>query len=85
MANDKNITMTEAIMSAKVNQPIIFEKRLLTLSSSILLSLAILMTIKRIGTVTTALITDVSINAWIGLICENVIHSPIKVEAIITE
>ena len=85
MANDKNITITEAVMIAKVNQPIIFEKRLLTFSSSIFLSLAILKTIKRMGTVTTALITDASINACIGLICENVIHSPIKVEAIITE
>ena len=85
MANDKNITITEAVMIAKVNHPITFEKRLLTLSSSIFLSLAILMTIKSMGTVMTALITAASINACIGLICENVIHTPIKVEAIITE
>jgi hypothetical protein len=43
------------------------------------------MTIKRMGTVTIALITAASINACIGLICENVIQTPIKVEAIITE
>ena len=85
MINDKNITITETVMIAKVSQPIIFEKRLLILSSSIFLSLASLMTIKRIGTVTTALITAASINACIGLICENVIQTPIKVEAIITE
>lgn len=72
-------------MSAKVNHPIMFEKRVLILSSSIFLSLASLITIKRIGTVTTALITEASINACIGLICENVIQTPIKVDAAITE
>jgi hypothetical protein len=33
--NDKNITITETVMIAKVSQPIIFEKRVLILSSSI--------------------------------------------------
>jgi hypothetical protein len=85
MINDKNIIITETVIIANVSQPNIFEKRLLILSSSIFLSLASLMTIKRMGTVTIALITAVSINACIGLICENVIQTPIKVEAIITE
>ena len=56
MINDKNITITETVIIANVSQPNIFEKRLLILSSSIFLSLASLMTIKRIGTVTTALL-----------------------------
>ncbi len=85
MINNKNITITETFMIAKVIQPIIFEKRLLILSSSIFLSLASLITIKRIGTVTTALITAASINACIGLTCENVIQTPIKVDATITK
>ncbi len=72
-------------MIAKVIQPITFENRVLTLSSSIFLSLASLITIKRIGMVTTALITAANINACIGLICENVIQTPIKVDTIITE
>jgi hypothetical protein len=83
--NETNITTTETLMSAKVNHPIIFEKRELILSLSIFLSLASLITIKRIGTVTTALITAANINACIGFICENVIQTPIKVDATITE
>ncbi len=85
MINDKNIIITEIVMIVKVIQPIMFENRVFTLSPSIFLSLASRITIKRIGTVTTALITAASINACIGLIYENVIHTPIKVEAIITE
>ena len=67
-------------MIAKVIQPIMFENRVFTLSPSIFLSLATLITIKRIGTVTTALITDDSINACIGLILDNVIQTPNQCE-----
>ena len=56
MKNERNITITEINIIAKVNHPIIFEKRVLILSSSIFLSLASLITIKRMGTVTTALL-----------------------------
>jgi hypothetical protein len=85
MRNDNNITTTETVMIANVIHPSIFEKRVLTLSSSIFLSLASLMTIKSIGNVTTALITAAIINACIGLTCEKVIQTPIKVDATITE
>ena len=84
MKNESNITITEIVIIAKVNHPIMFEKRVLILSSSIFLSLASLITIKRTGTVTTALITAASINACIGSICENVIQTPIKVDVAIT-
>ena len=85
MKNERNITITEINIIANVNHPIIFEKRVLILFSSIFLSLASLITIKRMGTVTTALITAESINACIGSVCENVIQTPIKVDTTITE
>ena len=83
--NERNIAITEMVMRAKVNHPIIFEKRVLILSSSIFLSLASSITINRIGTVTTALIAAANINAYIGFICENVIQNPTKIDDTITK
>jgi hypothetical protein len=54
---------TAIVMIAKVAQPTMLEYRPFVLSFSIFLSLAILITKKRIGTVTTALITAASIKA----------------------
>ena len=72
--------MTEIPIITKVNHPMTLDASPLVLSLRILLSFAIIMIAKRIGTATTPLITAVNTNASIASIFVKFIPNPISVE-----